>query len=71
MSENYEGIPDDGVIIGTIEITYNLEEGHGITTYARFPDFDEVPLVTQLGMIELARDTLLRMANGEAAGDDE
>lgn len=62
---------DNTLPIGEIAIAYYLDsEGTPIVS-TELPDTDAIPAVVQLGMIEMARDTLLRTINGDPMGDDE
>jgi len=58
------------LLLGTIEITNELDANGGHAIYVSFPEFDEISFVEQLGMLEVARDTLLRISVGEAGVND-
>ena len=61
--------PDGGLTVGTIEISYTIESDGDVTTSVLFADFDVVPFVTQLGLLAIAKDTLLRLADAEDDDD--
>jgi hypothetical protein len=52
---------EEGMELGRITIRYFIPaDGDGTTVGITLPDFEEVPMVVQLGMIELAKDHLLK-----------
>lgn len=57
----------DGMEIGRITITHNIDpHGRDVTwCEAADPDGDPLPLVQSLGLLRLAEDTLIRQAMGE------
>jgi len=63
-------LPEGAVPIGAITITYWLDpDGEAIVT-TDLPDATEVPFVVQLGMVEMARQSVWHRA-GDDEGDDE
>lgn len=57
----------DGQVLATITVTKTLTEDDVlIFTDATCPDGEDLPLVEALGMLELAKDTIIRQAMGEA-----
>ena len=52
--------PPDSRRVGLITITYEIDaDGHMSSTY---DSSEELPLVTQLGLLRLAEDTAIRVA---------
>lgn len=62
---------DDTIPIGEITIAYYLDTDGTPIVSTDLPGTDDIPAVVQLGMLEMARDTLLRTINGDPMGDDE
>lgn len=58
--------------IGTVTITKILTDDNVyVTTYSETPDGDPLLLIDALGMIEMAKDSLIRQARGEDEDEDE
>lgn len=59
--------PGDGIEIGRITITHNLDPNGRAVTWceAVTPDGEPLVLVESLGLLRLAEDTLIRQAMGE------
>lgn len=51
----------DDVVLGTIRIDYVVPgDGEPPQVWCKLPEFTEIPVVVQLGMLELARDSILK-----------
>lgn len=53
-------MPEESIVLGEIVLRYEMNNDVMLVN-VELPDSDDVPVVVQLGMLDLARDTILRM----------
>lgn len=56
-------MPDDAMPVGTIEIHYYLRSDGIPVVRTDLPDFQDIAMVTQLGMLEFARLAIIEDAD--------
>lgn len=64
------GVPDGGVELARITVVKSVTDTDCLVFVdATCPDGEDIALVEALGMLELAKDTLIRQAMGDDAPD--
>lgn len=60
-----KGLPEGAVRLGVIKIAYWIAPSGETMISAKLPEYEDVPYIVQLGMIEATKETINRKAHGK------